>query len=218
MSKNTYEKPALLCIDLQNLSISKEHCQFEKSLNIDTQKQHLTYYLNRVENVIKKNVMQLQATFRQHQFEVIHSRIQSLTQDGRDRSGEHKRLNLHVPPSSSLAEFLAGVEPVKDEIIINKTASGIFTSTNLHYVLTNLGITHLFVVGVYTNECVSSAVRSAADLGYQVTLVSDATAAINSELHNATLLTTQDRYAKVYKTVEVIQQIEQSDKKAFSHI
>ncbi|WP_144394531.1 cysteine hydrolase family protein [Pleionea sediminis] len=81
---------------------------------------------------------------------------------------------------------------VDDEIIINKTASGLFSCTNIHCLLNNLAITELYIVGVYTNECVSSAVRAASDLGYEVHLISDATAAITPELHRATRLTTND--------------------------
>jgi nicotinamidase-related amidase len=103
-----------------------------------------------------------------------------------------------------VAEFLPEVAPEDDEIIVNKTASGVFVSTNLEYLLRNLCVSRLYVVGVYTNECISSAVRSAADLGFLVHLISDATAAITQELHEATLVTTKDRYAKVLSTEETI--------------
>jgi nicotinamidase-related amidase len=69
-------------------------------------------------------------------------------------------------------------------------------------------VAELYVVGVYTNECVSSSVRSAADLGFDVHLISDGTAAITEELHKATLLTSKDRYARVLTTEEAIAQLE----------
>ena len=56
--------------------------------------------------------------------EVLHARIQCLTQDGRDRSLEHRKLGIFVPPRSKWADFCSGVEPVGDEIIFNKTGIG----------------------------------------------------------------------------------------------
>ena len=41
--------------------------------------------------------------------EVIHTKIESLTADGRDRSLEHKRLNIHHPPGSLDAPLVEGV-------------------------------------------------------------------------------------------------------------
>jgi nicotinamidase-related amidase len=94
--------------------------------------------------------------------------------------------------------------PQRDEIVINKTASGVFSSTNLHYVLNNLGIESLFVVGVYTNECVETTVRDACDLGYLVTVVDDCCATVTPELHNASLATLRDRYARIIGHDEAI--------------
>lgn len=201
-------RDALLCIDLQVLGCREGFGTFRNNSNPDVDEQSIQYYLDRLNKIVIPNVMRLQSKFREQHLDIIHCRIQSLTQDGRDRSLEHKRLDLHAPPDSELSRFLPEVAPQGDEIIINKTASGVFVSTNIEYVLRNLGVKHLYVTGVYTNECVSSAVRSASDLGFIVTLVHDATAAITKDLHEATLLTTDKRYAKVAGTDEVIKDLE----------
>ena len=60
----------------------------------------------------------------------------------RDRSLEHKRLGLFAPPGSKLAEFIPAVAPQGDEIVIEKTASGVFISTNIEYILRNLCVSH----------------------------------------------------------------------------
>jgi nicotinamidase-related amidase len=144
--------------------------------------------------------------------EVMHTRIQSLTKDGRDRSVGHKRLGLHAPPGSKDAEFLPEVAPKGDEIVINKTASGVFTASNTEYILRNLGVDSLYICGVYTNECVSTTVRDACDLGFHTTLVNDACATVTPELHNATISTIRDRYARVMTTAEVITEIRKAGK------
>jgi nicotinamidase-related amidase len=155
------------------------------------------------------NVRRLQDAFRQSSLEVVHTRIQSLTMDGRDRGPGHKRLKLHAAPGSKDAEFVEIVAPVGDEIVINKTASGVFNSTNMEYVLRNLGVTGLYIVGVYSNECVSTAIRDACDLGFYVTLISDACATVTEELQNATITTMKDRYARVMTTDEALAELEQ---------
>ena len=113
---------------------------------------------------------------------------------------------LHAAPGSKEAEFLPEIAPKGDEIVINKTASGVFNATNLEYLLRNMNITGLFVVGVYTNECVSTTIRDACDLGFYVTLIEDGCATVTPELHNATIRTLKDRYARVLTTDEAVKE------------
>jgi nicotinamidase-related amidase len=199
---------ALLCIDMQFLDAAPGHGVFADATSSGLPPESQAYYFDRLEQMVLPNVSRLQDSFRANRLEVIHTRIQSLTQDGRDRGPGHKRLNLHAPPGSKDAEFLPEIAPKGDEIIINKTASGVFTSTNLEYVLRNLGITGLFVVGVYSNECVSTAVRDACDLGFYVTLISDGIATVTPALQEATYTTMKDRYARLMTTDEALAEIQ----------
>ena len=138
---------------------------------------------------------------------MIHTRIQSLTPDGRDRSPGHRRLGLHAPPGSREAEFLDELAPVEGEIVINKTASGVFAATNLEYVLRNLGIRALVVAGVYTNECVSTAIRDGSDLGFHITMVQDACTTVTPELHASAVRTLTDRYCRVVDTATAVREV-----------
>jgi nicotinamidase-related amidase len=199
---------ALLCIDLQYLDAARGYGVFADAQRAGVPVEAQEYYFERLTSLVLPNVRRLQEAFRAHGLEVIHTRIQSLTRDGRDRGPGHKRLNLHAAPGSKEAEFLPEVAPVGDEIVINKTASGVFNATNLHYVLRNLGVTSLFVVGVYTNECVSTAIRDACDLGFYTTLVEDGCATVTPALQQATITTMKDRFARVLATAEAIQEIQ----------
>jgi nicotinamidase-related amidase len=203
-----HHNTALLCIDMQYLDSARGYGVFADAEAGGMPQEAQDYYFDRLERLVFPNVQRLQDAFRAHRLEVIHTRIQSMTQDGRDRGPGHKRLGLHASPGSKEAEFMPQVAPVGDEIVINKTASGVFNSTNLEYVLRNLGITGLFVVGVYSNECVSTAVRDACDLGFHVTLVSDAIATVTPELQNATITTMKDRYARVLDAAEAVAEIQ----------
>ncbi|MFD2257368.1 cysteine hydrolase family protein [Luteolibacter algae] len=203
---------ALLCIDMQYLDAAEGHGLFAENDKSPIPLDEMRYYFDRLKSTVFPNVHNLQNCFRMHGLEVIHVRIQSLTHDGRDRGKGHKRLNLHVAPGSADACFIEEVAPVGDEIVINKTASGVFSSTNLHYVLTNLGISSLYVVGVYTNECVETTVRDACDLGYLVTMVDDCCATVTPELHEASLKTLRDRYARIITAEEAMDAIEREVK------
>ena len=199
---------ALLCIDMQYLDAARGYGVFADAVSSGLPPESQDYYFDRLANLVFPNVNQLQEAFRSHRLEVIHTRIQSLTQDGRDRGPGHKRLGLHAAPGSKEAAFIPQVAPMGDEIVVNKTASGVFNSTNLEYILRNMHITGLFVVGVYSNECVSTAIRDACDLGFHVTLISDAVATVTPELENATITTMKDRYARVMSTEEAVEEIE----------
>lgn len=127
--------------------------------------------------------------------EVLFTYLESLTKDCRDVSLDYK---LSGPKLASLpnsatapATFLPQVSPSsqgRGDIRIPKTSCSVFQSTNIHYVLRNLNVEQLVVVGQLTDQCVESAVRDAADLGYFVTLVNDACAAISVDSHEKGLM------------------------------
>lgn len=199
---------ALLVIDIQYLDAARGHGVFADLDNGKVAPQAQEYYFDRLETLVLPNVRRLQDAFRSRGLEVIHTRIQSLTKDGRDRGPGHKRLGLHAPPGSKEAEFIPEVAPVGDEIVINKTASGVFNSTNIEYLLRNLNITGLFIVGVYTNECVSTAIRDACDRGFYVTFIPDACATVTPELEAATISTVTDRYARALTTDQAVEELQ----------
>ncbi|MBI1424836.1 MAG: isochorismatase family protein [Gammaproteobacteria bacterium] len=203
---------ALLVIDLQYLDAAQGHGVFADVAQSGVPIEAQEYYFKRLHHVVLPNVRRLQDGFRDLKLEVIHTRIQSLTRDGRDRSVGHQRLRLHAPPGSKEAEFLPEVAPKGDEIVINKTASGVFNATNIEYILRNLKIDSLYVCGVYTNECVSTTVRDACDRGFHTTLINDACATVTPELHNATISTLRDRYARVLSADEVLKEIREAGK------
>lgn len=145
------------------------------------------YFYRQTREVAIPNQIALLKAARENGVEVLHTIIQSLTEDGRDRSLDHKMTPIHIPPS--LKEGLPPKElaPVGDEIMLPKTSSGVFNSTNIDYVLKNLGIRNLVVCGVLTDQCVDMTVRDGADRGYLVTCVADACAAPTPERHNGAL-------------------------------
>jgi nicotinamidase-related amidase len=157
--------------------------------------------------VIVPNIRRLQDAFRAADMEVIQVRIQAMTADGRDRSPSHKKLGHAGDPTSRETEILDELKPVGDELVFNKTAGSVFLSTNITYVLRNMDIENLVVVGVVTTGCVHTAVTDAADLGFHVVLVEDGCAALVPEMHWTSVRILRDVYAKIMTTEEVIGRI-----------
>jgi nicotinamidase-related amidase len=180
---------ALLFIDVQQYCAARNGNEFRefKDLSDAEFDARFGYYFDQLESVALPNMQRLQAGCRGAEIEVMYTLIESLTADGRDRSLDYKITGFNVPKGSAEAKVLDAIRPGDDEIIIPKTASSVFNSTNIDYVLRNLGVRYLILAGVLTDQCVESAVRDACDLGYLVTLVPDACATYSRERHDNTL-------------------------------
>lgn len=172
---------ALLLVDMQRIWLEPGADPDHPELGPD----HYFYRQTATETI--PNQERLLKAARANGVEVLHTIIQSLTEDGRDRSLDHKLTPIHIPPSLPEGLPIAPLAPVGDEIMLPKTSSGIFNSTNVDYLLKNLGIRYLIVVGVLTDQCVDMTVRDAADRGYLVTCVSDACATRTQERHDIAL-------------------------------
>ena len=112
-----------------------------------------------LEKRVVPNMQRLQAGCRKAGIEVMYTLIRNLTKDGRDRSLDYKITGFSVPPGSWDGEVIDAIKPLDDEIVIPKTASNVFVSTNIDYVLRNLGTKYLVISGVVTDQCVEGAVR-----------------------------------------------------------
>ena len=69
-----------------------------------------------------------------------------------------------------------------DIVIAEHWGSSGFTNTDLDFRLKQRGIVKVIVIGLLANTCIESTGRFAAELGYHVTLVKDATAAYTEEM------------------------------------
>ncbi|WP_404294859.1 cysteine hydrolase family protein (plasmid) [Microvirga sp. RSM25] len=195
-------KTALLSIDMQNVEFSHE--MLERSRNAGTQEATKRSFFERMASTVIPNQARLQHAAREAGIEVIFTVIESLTQDGRDRSLDHRISQLNIPKGSWGAQVIDAVKPEGDEIVIPKTASGIFNSTNIEYVLRNLGIEYLIVYGVLTDQCVETTIRDAADKGFLVTQVEDCCAAFTPENHKASVESVRGHYCRTRSTDEII--------------
>jgi ureidoacrylate peracid hydrolase len=180
-------RAALLLIDVQNYT-AHPHGGEWRGLAPQEYEQRLGYFFRSLRRVVLPNLRRLLAQCRRARIEIIYTAIESLTKDGRDCSLDYKITGIDVPKGSWDGRVLDEVAPEEDEIILRKTSSNVFVSTNIDYVLRNLGVRYLIVAGLVTDQCVESAVRDACDLGYLVTLVSDACTTYSAERHEQSLI------------------------------
>jgi ureidoacrylate peracid hydrolase len=199
-------RAALLFIDVQNYSADRNGGAYA-GLGEEEKEARYGFFFRVMRDVAVPNMRRLQAACRRGGIEVLYTVIESLTRDGRDRSLDHKISGIDVPKGSWDARVLDGIAPAGDEIVLPKTSSSVFISTNLDYVLRNLGVRSLVVAGVLTDQCVDSAVRDACDLGYLVTTVTDACATYSRERHDSSLRNARG-YSRQRRTAEVVAEIE----------
>lgn len=169
-------KTALISVDMQNAdcAAAKRHAKTPESAKY-------RYFYDRLDNLAIPNQQRLHAATRKLGIENIYVTIESLTKDGRDRGIDHKASFINNPRGSWEAQVIDEVAPADDDIIVRKTASGPWGTTNLDYILRNMGFEYLIVFGVLSDQCVENTVRGGGDLGYLVTLVPDACATYTPE-------------------------------------
>ena len=197
---------ALLFVDVQNYTVRPSGGSY-KTLSEREMEERFGYFFATMRDTTIPNLQRLQAACRRGSIEVLYTVIESLTGDGRDRSLDYKISGIHVPKGSWDARVLDEIAPAEDEIVIPKTSSSAFISTNIDYVLRNLGVRSLIVAGLLTDQCIDSAVRDACDLGYLVTVATDACATHSRERHEWSLRNNRG-YARQRSTTEIVAEIE----------
>ena len=192
------DETALLCIDVQNYGLAPKPTSEEQA--------RWAPFYQRMHETVIPNLRGLQQTFRDHEIDVVHARIACLLEDGRDRSLSQKMPgwnNLLMPTSSVESQIIPELAPTGDEIVVTKTTDSALTGTNLRLVLANMGIRNVIVTGIYTDQCVSSTVRSLADESFNVIVVEDCCAAGTLELHQRELEIINMIYCHVLTSAEL---------------
>jgi ureidoacrylate peracid hydrolase len=91
-----------------------------------------------------------------------------------------------------------------DIVALEHWASSGFANTDLDLQLKKHGIHQLIVTGLIANTCVESTVRFGVELGYEVTVVRDATASYSAEQMHAALDVNMPYYASAIVSTEQI--------------
>jgi nicotinamidase-related amidase len=130
--------------------------------------------------------------------------------------------HLSVMPHSPLRAdapghvFKAEAVPVGDEPVFQKHVNSAFIGTDLESYLRARGIESLVLVGITTDHCVSTTARMAGNLGFDVTVVEDATATFERRgpdgahysadlMHRVSLASLHGEFATVRTTQDVLE-------------
>jgi nicotinamidase-related amidase len=178
------------------------------------------YYNQRVQNVMIPNTRRLVDSFRKHSLEVLYTRHGALLPDGRDMVKRRQRRdtdakdNTGRPAMWSVGSFehqiVEELTPEPHELVIDKNSSSPFNGTGIDQLLHNFNLETLVITGAATDMCVETTGRDAADRGYNVIVVEDATATFQEEHHIAALSGLARVYTQVWKTDQVLDSLEGS--------
>lgn len=108
-----------------------------------------------------------------------------LLDDGRSRTVAAAR---PIPPEARYlepdtwgSEFIEGLRPQLGDLVVQKKGNSGFGFTPLHRILRNIGVRRCLVTGGSSSGCVSDTFREGLGLGYEMTVVSDATYPVGSK-------------------------------------
>jgi nicotinamidase-related amidase len=189
----------LLVIDVQNTYLTESKDSIER--------ERWAPFMRRMHGQVIPNIQRLLHACRSRDMNVLHARIACQTPDGRDRSLSQRKPgfnNLLLPKNDWESQIIDALAPKLEEIVVLKTTDSALTGTNLRLMLNNLGIQHVICVGIFTDQCVSSTVRSLADESFDVIVCHDACAAATDELHDNELKTINWIYCQVASTDETL--------------
>jgi nicotinamidase-related amidase len=192
------ETSALLVIDIQNTYLEAKAGAPEN--------ERWQPFFSRMRETVIPNTARLIARCRNNGTEVIFARIACLKPDGRDRSLSQKKPGFNyllLPKDRADSLIVDELRPAADEISVLKTTDSALTGTNLRLILRNMGIENVIVAGIFTDQCISSTVRSLADESFNVVVVENCCAAATMALHDHELEVINMIYCHVAELDEV---------------
>jgi nicotinamidase-related amidase len=198
-------KTALLLIDIQNLVSSKS--QLQEALNAGLPEREVREALREYDQRVKKavrNARRILQACRKKGYDIMHIKLGAQTSDPRHTAKINRKANFILPMDAEKGRFLSEVKPAKGELVFPKTNGGAFTGTNLDFVLRNMDIESIIVVGFLTDQCVLATAICGGDIGYDVLLVDDACTGTTKENHDAVIKLARDAFLKTKSTAEVL--------------
>jgi nicotinamidase-related amidase len=200
-------KVALLTIDVQYLD-AHEDGWLGRVARKQGQEELMRPRFEAVKRILPK-IRMLQDAFRASGEEVMHIRIAYRTKDGRDAGPAHMPAAdvQPVPRDNRDDDLLPEVAAKGDEIVFSKTSAGVFNSTDIDRVLRAMEIKYLVLTGIVTEGCVELAAMDAADRGYHVMVVSDATSSSTPEAHDDAIERMTDGGFIVAKTADQVKDL-----------
>jgi len=163
-------------------------------------------FFNRMSGLVIPNIKNLISFLREKKVENIFARIACHKESGIDRSLSQKKPGFNyllLPKDTPSGQIVDELRPDPKDIVMMKTTDSALTGTNLRLILSNMGIKNVICTGIFTDQCVSSTVRSLVDESFNVVVVEDCCAAATDELHRHELEIINMIYCHVVNVNEV---------------
>lgn len=204
---------ALIVIDLQPCGVDPD---FGLAKALETGSPGFTRYLaDRIRSTVAPAVNALLAAFHAANQPVFFTAFASAAGDGSDvitasiRKRNAERLArtgspVVLPYSDPCTHIMPGLDRSPQDGILVKQSMDAFPTTNLAEELSSRGVRTVVVCGVYTDACVESTGRSAAERGYPVFVVEDACAAWTEQFHSKSLENLGRYFARVCSSRELV--------------
>jgi nicotinamidase-related amidase len=202
---------ALLVIDMQNATGSLEH-GLAKKLKAEGRFDEAKYRFDRINQKIIPNTQKLLAKFRSLGAPVIYVTYGA---ELADFSDVQRHIRGIVAATNNRAghpehDIVDALKPRANELVLNKTTMGAFSSTGIDARLRAMNVTEVVCVGVSTNNCVAMTAMEAADKGYGVVLVSDATGTCSDRMQDAFEEMFLRLWGRVISTAATIDELEKN--------
>ena len=163
-------------------------------------------FFNRMSGLVIPNIKNLISFLREKKVENVFARIACHKESGIDRSLSQKKPGFNyllLPKDTPSGQIVDELRPDPKDIVMMKTTDSALTGTNLRLILSNMGIKNVICTGIFTDQCVSSTVRSLVDESFNVVVVEDCCAAATDELHRHELEIINMIYCHVVNLNEV---------------
>lgn len=207
---------ALVVIDLQPCGVDS---RFGLARALETGRPGFTRYLvERMEQSVVPAVNRLLAAFHGAGQPVFLTAFASPAGDGSDvrtasiryRDAQRRAAtgsSVILPRSDPATDIISALSVGPDDTVLTKSSMDTFATTDLAQRLRRLGVRTVVVAGVYSDACVESTARNAAELGYPVFVAEDACAAWDPGFHAASMGSLGRYFARIEDSTTIAEMV-----------
>lgn len=199
--RNHQIHPALLIVDMQNGFVSKGGSYDLMGINVSryaevvpTLKRLIDYCRS-----VKIPIFYSQAVREESGIDLL-TRSHRILPKSREERIKKRPICIR---GSWDAEIVDDLKPTADDHVVIKRRDSVFQDTEFEVWLQSLGIDSIIFSGIDTSICVESSLRDAFNHGYDIVMISDATASNNLDHYNSTLDNIRNYYGLVMNLGEL---------------
>lgn len=196
MNLNGYRvNPALVVIDVQNGFVSKGGSYDQLGMSIS----HYQQVIPKISQLVTLcrdagiPIFYTQAVREQSGIDLL-TRVHKILPKSREERIRRKPICVR---GTWDADIVDGIKPAKEDHVVVKRRDSAFHDTEIGVWMKSLGVDTLVFCGIDTSICVEASLRDAFNNGYDVILISDATASGSTKHFESTLEIVRDYYGLV---------------------